>query len=94
MNSFRLNLIIAFLFFVFIFLQYRLWFVSGGVYEMLGLKKTVNTQKNENDNLKKHNDDLLQQIKRLQNSTDATEAHARNELGMIKKDEKFYEIVN
>ena len=94
MKSLRINLLIGLLIFVFAFLQYRLWFESGGVNEMLELKKTIGLQKSENDILKKRNEELLFQIKRLQNSEDAAEAHARNELGMIKKDEKFYAIMN
>jgi len=47
----------------------------------------------ENEELKKRNALLLFQIKRLRNSKDATEARARNELGMVKKGETFYQVV-
>lgn len=89
----RLNMVIALLAFTLIFLQYRLWFEQGGIRDMLQLKRQLAVQNNENEVLKKHNDELLFQIQRLQNSKDATESRARNELGMIKKDETFYQIV-
>lgn len=77
-----------------IFLQYRLWFESNGINDMIKLKRVLALQANENDKLKKHNEALLFQIERLQNSQEAAESRARNELGMIKKDEKFYQIVH
>lgn len=89
----RLNLLIGVLAISFLFLQYRLWFESGGIRDMLQLKRMLTTQATESELLKKRNDELLFQIQRLQNSKDATESRARNELGMIKKDETFYQIV-
>ncbi|TAK75984.1 MAG: cell division protein FtsB [Gammaproteobacteria bacterium] len=74
-------------------LQYRLWFEPGGIRDMLQWKKMLAVQTAENENLKQHNEELLFQIQRLQSSHDATESRARNELGMIKKGEKFYQIV-
>lgn len=74
-------------------LQYRLWFQAGGFQEMMTLKRQVAQQSIENDKLKQRNDELLMQIKRLHNSKEAAESRARNELGMIKKDETFYQIV-
>ncbi len=87
------------LFFIFLllsvlgFLQYRLWFGSDGVSDMHKLKQALSVQEQENIKLKQRNDELLAQIKRLQHNQDETEARARNELGMIKKGETFYQIV-
>lgn len=76
-----------------IFLQYRLWFEVGGVQNFMQLRKSIAVQAAENDKLKKRNEELVFQIERLRNSHDAVEARARNELGMVKKDETFYQIV-
>jgi cell division protein FtsB len=89
----RLNVLIAALVMALIFMQYRLWFDSGGIRDMLHLKRMIAIQAVENDKLKKRNEELLFQIERLRNSHDATESRARNELGMIKNGEKFYQIV-
>jgi cell division protein FtsB len=76
-----------------LFFQYRLWFGEGGMRDMRLLKENLTAQLHENDTLQKRNDELLMQIQTLQKSKDAAEARARNELGMIKKDETFYQIV-
>lgn len=75
------------------FFQYRLWFEAGGIREMLQLKQAIKLRALENDMLKKRNEDLLAQIKRLHASNEMIEARARDELGMIKKGEVFYRIV-
>lgn len=76
-----------------ILLQYKLWLDKSGVTEMLRLKEALALQIKENEKLKQRNEGLLFQIKRLQNSDDVAEERARNELGMIKKGEVFYQIV-
>lgn len=93
MGKWTFILIIASLFGLIIFLQYRLWFESGGVRDMLFLKQKYLLQAEENKKLKNLNDALTLQIGRLQNSQDAMEGRARSELGMIKKSETFYQIV-
>ena len=93
MQRIGLNILGVFLFGAFLFLQYHLWFESDGIKDMVILKQTLAQQASENDKLKKRNEALLFQIQRLQNSQDAPESRARNELGMIKKDETFYQIV-
>lgn len=75
------------------FLQYRLWFESGGILDMLHLKKQFTQQSQENDKLKKRNETLIRQVQYLQANHDAVESRARQELGMIKQDETFYQIV-
>lgn len=89
----RLHIFIAVLMMMFFFLQFKLWFESDGIADMLKLRRILAAQAAENTKLKKRNDELLFQIERLKNSQDGTEARARNELGMIKKNETFYQIV-
>ncbi len=93
MVHWRLQFLVIVLAAALIFLQYRLWFEPGGIHDMMQLKKMLAVQAAENENLKKRNEELLFQVERLQSSQDATEARARNELGMIKKGETFYQIV-
>lgn len=89
----RINLVVMALLVALALFQYRLWFESGGVRDLIRLKKTLAVQEAENEKLQKRNEELTFQIDRLKNSHDAAESRARNELGMIKKGEKFYQIV-
>lgn len=93
MSKMRLSLLGAILIGAFTLLQYHLWFESGGIKDMMRLKELLAQQAIENDKLKKRNEELLFQIRRFQYSKDAAESRARNELGMIKKGETFYQVV-
>lgn len=76
-----------------LFLQYRLWFERGGIRDMLHLKQQLSLQRAENERMKEQNKELLIQVKYAQNSKQAAELRARNELGMVKNGETFYQIV-
>jgi cell division protein FtsB len=78
---------------LFLFLQYRLWFEPGGILDMVRLKKHLAKEVQENEQLKKRNDVLMHQVIYLQKNQDAIESRARQELGMIKKGETFYQTV-
>lgn len=78
---------------ILIFLQYRLWFESGGFIEMLQLKKQLAVEQLQNEKLKKRNQQVLLQVQQLQKNQDAVELRARQELGMVKKGETFYQVV-
>lgn len=89
----RFSMIAVVLLSALVFLQYRLWFESGGIGDTAKLKQALAVQEQVNEKLKKQNDELLFQIQRLQVSQDATESRARSELGMVKKGETFYQII-
>lgn len=93
MTNLRQGMLYAALLAVLLFLQYHLWFVSGGIGDMTRLKKMLAQQALQNEKLKKENDELVMQIQRLQNNQDAAESRARSELGMVKKGETFYQVV-
>jgi cell division protein FtsB len=77
----------------FLFLQYRLWLEPGGILDMLYLKKHLAQESQENVQLKKRNEALKHQVLYLQKNQNAIESRARQELGMIKKGETFYQVV-
>lgn len=93
MVNLRINIIAFFLIALLIALQYRLWVQPGGFLEMVRLKKQVALQKAENEKLKERNEVLLQEVQLIQKNQDAVESRARRELGMIKKGEVFYQVI-
>ena len=75
-------------------LQYKLWVGDGGVPEILHLQDEVKKQQQHQQQLKERNASLAAEVKDLKQGYDAIEERARSELGMIKKDEKFYQIIH
>lgn len=88
-----MRLLIAALVVVFIALQYRLWFGDGSLSEVVKLSHELELQKQKLKQLEENNRKLEAQVLDLQNGFDAYEEKARNDLGMIKKDETFFQIV-
>ena len=74
-------------------LQYELWFAKGGLLTAWHLNHSVAQQKQTNEKLKKRNTILSTDIKDLRSGKKSVEERARNDLGMIKKDETFYQVV-
>ncbi|EKD54941.1 MAG: cell division protein FtsB [uncultured bacterium] len=94
MEFFRSNVIVSLLLLgLLVFMQYRLWCGSGGIIDMMHLKKQLAVEQARNDVLKKRNQTLLLQVEHLQQSQGAVEGRAREDLGMIKKGETFYQVV-
>jgi cell division protein FtsB len=74
-------------------LQYRLWAADGGVIDTRRLQQAVEQQSEANTQLQQRNAVLEAEVADLRHSGAAIEAHARNELGMIRKGESFYLVV-
>jgi len=75
-------------------LQYPLWFGKGGWLRVRDLDRQVVAQQSANAGLKARNDALDAEVRDLKQGLDAIEERARSELGMIRKDEVFYQIVS
>jgi cell division protein FtsB len=74
-------------------LQYRLWFGSGGTQEVAGLQAQVEQQARQNDGLRDRNAALAAEVADLKSGEAAIEERARAELGMIRPGETFYRVV-
>ena len=89
-----LKLVLALFGLVLLWLQIRLWTGPGSLAEINRLETEIATQILSNAELRKRNQALLQDVSDLKNGLDSVEERARSELGMIKKGETFYLIVD
>lgn len=84
----------AVLIFIIVLLQYRLWFGEGSLSHQVKLNRNIAKQQQENDLLKSENRKLAAEVEALKTGLDAIEARARQDMGMIKKGETFFMIVD
>jgi len=75
-------------------LQYMLWFSPSGVAEAWNLHHHIAHMRGTNAILGKQNAILVAEVKSLKYGNGAVEARARNQLGMIKPGEVFYQVVS
>jgi cell division protein FtsB len=78
---------------VLLLLQYRLWLGEGGMREVSRLRGEIDTQREENQQLKERNRTLAAEVQDLKKGTIAIEERARTDLGMVGKGETFYQVV-
>lgn len=78
---------------VLLLLQYKLWFMEGGIIPCLQLKSAIATKEEANQHLLARNNRLSEEIKAWKTGSTLIESHSRYELGMIKNGEVFYRIV-
>lgn len=66
---------------------------DGGIPDVLHLEKEVEKQLQHKQQLEERNAALAAEVKDLKQGLDAIEERARSEMGMIGKDEQFYQIL-
>lgn len=74
-------------------LQYPLWFGDGGVFALWKLNREITAQRSVNVDLAMHNRALAAEVEDLKQGLDSIEDRARSELGMLGRDETFFQIV-
>ena len=77
-----------------VLIQIPLWLGKGGWLRAWQLEETVSREKEKNAQLERRNAGLAAEVKDLKTGTDAVEERARYELGMVKKDEVFYQVAD
>lgn len=81
------------LFVVFVYLQCRLWIGEGSLANLVHLQSEIEKQSAENARLQERNRLLTAEVHALKNNSDAIEERARTDLGMIKKGETFFMVL-
>lgn len=74
-------------------LQYPLWLGKGGWLKVWDLDQQVEAQKKTNQQTQTRNAVLDAEVRDLKQGTEAIEERARSELGMVKRDEVFFQII-
>ncbi|MCW8949556.1 MAG: cell division protein FtsB [Sedimenticola sp.] len=74
-------------------LQYRLWVGEGSLAELHLLKEEIELQKGELQQMRRRNQSLQAEVDDLKKGLEAIEERARNDLGMIREGEIFYQMI-
>ncbi len=74
-------------------LQYRLWFADGSLAEQHRLQLRVEEVTRINSELQARNAILEREVMELQSGNKGVEQRAREQLGLVREGETFYQIV-
>ena len=85
--------LLAILLLVLVALQLKMWFGEGGYRDVQRLAERVEQQALENEALAQRNRELQAEVEDLRQGLEAIEERARSELGLIKENEEFYQVV-
>ena len=78
---------------IIVLIQYPLWLGKGGWMRVAEVDRQVGAQKAKNAQLEVRNAGLEAEVRDLKQGTEAIEERARYELGMIRGNEIFFQIV-
>ena len=76
-----------------VLLQHPLWLGKGGWLRVWDVDQQVRAQRETNQKLGHRNAALDAEVRDLKQGLDAIEERARSELGMIKRDEIFFQVL-
>ncbi|MGH8559227.1 MAG: cell division protein FtsB [Methylococcales bacterium] len=76
-----------------VLLQYKLWFGESGVRQVRQYKQRIVVLKKELKEIQSQNAALQAEVDDLKNGMAAIEERARRDLGMIRKNETFFQII-
>ena len=88
-----MKILIAIIILLIIHLQYRLWFGDGSVTQINAYQQRLDDLKKEVEEKKERNEALYAEVLDLRKGQESIEERARDELGMIKEDETFFQIL-
>ena len=74
-------------------IQYPLWFGKGSWFRVRQVQEQIDAQREVNRRLRERNAALAAEVRDLKVGLEAIEERARSELGMIKRDEIFFQVV-
>lgn len=77
-----------------ILIQYPLWLGKGGWLRVWEVDRQIREQREINQKLQVRNTALDAEVNDLKQGFDAIEERARSELGMIKHDEVFFQVLD
>jgi len=92
-GAIAVKIIIPLIIMLIVHLQYRLWVGDGSIAQINQYQQELDELKQEVDEKNQRNEALRAEVLDIQKGQEAIEERAREELGMIKEDETFFQIV-
>jgi cell division protein FtsB len=77
-----------------VLLQWPLWIGKGSWLKVWQIESQLAAQKQQNEKLTSRNSALDAEVRDLKTGTDAIEERARNELGMVRPEEVFFQVLD
>ena len=74
-------------------IQYPLWFGKGGWMRVWEVDREIGAQREVNARLRARNGALDAEVRDLKQGLEAIEERARSELGMVRQDEIFFQVL-
>ena len=75
-------------------IQYPLWLGKGGWLRVWEVDHQIQAQRMTNEKLKARNEALDAEVRDLKQGVEAIEERARSELGMVRQDEVFFQVLD
>ncbi len=88
-----MRVILSILLLLLLILQVQLWSGRGGLPEIWSLREQIREQEAENRRLQARNEALEAEVRNLREGLDAIEERARTELGLVRENEIFFEVI-
>jgi len=85
--------LVALIFVALVAMQYSLWWGQSGLLAVERLQEKITAQEAVNARLSDRNQQLHAEVLDLKQGIDAIEERARHDLGMVKPNETFYQLV-
>lgn len=74
-------------------LQYPLWLGKGSWLRVWQYSQQISAHEKRNEYYRQRNDTLREEVRDLKQGQSAIEERARSELGLLKEDEVFYQVI-
>ncbi len=88
-----IKIILAVLILIILQLQYRLWLGDASIFKILDYQTRLEQLQKQSQSKQERNEALYAEVKDLRKGKEAIEERARYELGMIKKNETFFQVI-
>ena len=74
-------------------LQYRLWYGDGGIEEVKAYQQRLDDLQEQVEEKRARNEALYAEVEDLRKGQEGLEERARDELGMIREEETFFQVL-
>jgi cell division protein FtsB len=88
-----MKILLSIIILLIVLLQYRLWYGDGGIEEIKVYQKRLDDLMEQVEEKKERNEALYAEVEDLRKGQEAVEERARDELGMIREGETFFQVL-